>query len=296
MTFRSRFGCLLSIALFFGENGIAGAALSRVHFPSLDDNGPGRPATMLDGILFLPPGDAKHPAVLFLHGCSGLTNEGSISPGYMAWAGELNRPGYAVLMVDSFAARSLDGTCSLRASDPDRWLNMLGKREKDARGALRYLQGQSYVQPDRIGVIGWSQGGGVVLMLLNANSIHVSAEALRPLFRAAVAFYPVLCSDKEQPDGWQSNVPLLLLQGWEDTWTWAPPCKSFVDGAVARGAKIDMHIYPGAYHGFDLPDERLHTVKVYSPEGTWPYVGTDPAARKDAFARVPAFLAQYLPR
>jgi dienelactone hydrolase len=85
-----------------------------------------------------------------------------------------------------------------------------------------------------------------------------------------------------------------LLQGWNDTWTPAPPCKTFVEGAVARGSKIEMQIYPSAYHGFDLPGERLHVVKAYSPEGTWPYVGTDPAARSDAFARVPAFLARYL--
>jgi dienelactone hydrolase len=55
-----------------------------------------------------------------------------------------------------------------------------------------------------------------------------------------------------------------------------------------------MQIYPGAYHGFDLPGVPLHLQRAYTPEGTWPYVGTDPVARKDAFARVPAFLAKYL--
>jgi dienelactone hydrolase len=67
-----------------------------------------------------------------------------------------------------------------------------------------------------------------------------------------------------------------------------------VEGAVARGAKIEMQIYPDAYHDFDVPFLPLHTLNVYSPEGTSPYIGTDPAARKDAFARVPAFLARYL--
>jgi dienelactone hydrolase len=89
-------------------------------------------------------------------------------------------------------------------------------------------------------------------------------------------------------------VPLLLLQGWNDNWNRAPPCKSFVEGAVARGAKIEMQIYPDAYHDFDVPFLPLHTLNVYSSEGTRPYIGTDPAARKDAFARMPAFLARYL--
>lgn len=249
---------------------------------------------MLDGFLFLPSGDARHPAIIFLHGCSGLGGAGAINPRELAWAAELNRLGYTVLMVDSFVPRGIANTCSLRVTNSARWFDLMEKRKRDARGALRYLQSQPYVQPDRIGVIGWSQGAGVVLMVLNTNSARLPAEASPASFRAAVAFYPVLCSEKEQPSDWRSNVPLLLLQGWKDTWTRAPPCKSFVDAAVARGAKIEMQIYPDAYHDFDALGVPLDTLNVYSPEGTYPYVATDPAARKDAFVRVPAFLARYL--
>ena len=294
MILRISLGCLLSVALLFGECGIASGASTQVRFPSLDDNGGGQPATMLDGFLFLPPGNARHPAVIFLHGCSGLGSAGAIGPREMEWATVINSLGYTVLMVNSFAPRGIVNTCSLRVTDPARWFDLMEKRKRDALGALRYLQSQPYVQPDKVAVIGWSQGGGVVLMVLNTNSARLPAEASPESFRAAVAFYPVLCSEKEQPGDWRSNVPLLLLQGWSDTWTRAPPCKSFVDGAVARGAKIEMQIYPGAYHDFDAPGVPLHTLNVYSPEGTSPYVGTDPAARKDAFVRVPAFLARYL--
>lgn len=249
---------------------------------------------MLDGFLFLPPGEARHPAVIFLHGCGGLGSAGAINPREMAWAAELNRLGYAVLMVDSFAPRGIANICSLRVTDSARYFDVMVKRKRDARGALSYLQSQPYVQPDQVAVIGWSNGGGVVLMLLNTNSARLPAETPPASFRAAVAFYPALCSEKDQPGDWRSNVPLLLLQGWNDTWTRAPPCKSLVDGAIARGAKIEMQIYPDAYHDFDAPGVPLHTLNVYSPEGNWPQVGTDPAARKDAFVRVPAFLARYL--
>jgi poly(3-hydroxybutyrate) depolymerase len=50
------------------------AGQEAVHFPSLEDNGPGRSATPLDGYLFRPAGERKHPAVVFLHGCGGLFN------------------------------------------------------------------------------------------------------------------------------------------------------------------------------------------------------------------------------
>src|ERR1700738_4725256 len=78
-----------------------------VHFPSFEDNGPGRSSTLLNGYLSRPTGEGQHPAVIFLHGCGGvLMGVGSmIEPGESDWAGELTRRGYAVLMVDSFAPR-----------------------------------------------------------------------------------------------------------------------------------------------------------------------------------------------
>jgi len=60
---------LLAVAL-----GAVVAAPSRaetVHFPSLEDNGPGQPPTVLDGYLFRPADTARHPAVVFLHGAAG---------------------------------------------------------------------------------------------------------------------------------------------------------------------------------------------------------------------------------
>ena len=85
------------------------SAQELVHFPSFEDNGPGRPSTVLDGYLSRPTGEGQHPAVVFLHGCGGLLMGWlmgwKIEPGESDWAGELTRRGYAVLMVDSFAPR-----------------------------------------------------------------------------------------------------------------------------------------------------------------------------------------------
>ena len=75
----------------------------------------------------------------------------------------------------------------------------------------------------------------------------------------------------------------------------AGPCKTFLDGAIGRGAPIEMQIYPGAYHGFDAPNQyRLELPAYRTRAGVVPIVGTDPAGRQDAFARFPAFLARYL--
>src|SRR5215469_5987460 len=74
----------------------ATAAQELVHFPSSEDNGPGRPSTALDGYVFRPAGEGRHPAVVFLHGCGGLFDRmsGFVEPGERDWAAELTRRGY----------------------------------------------------------------------------------------------------------------------------------------------------------------------------------------------------------
>src|SRR5215469_2388690 len=93
------------------------SAQELVHFPSFEDNGPGRPSTVLDGYLSRPAGEGQHPAIIFLHGCGGLLMGWKIEPGESDWAGELTRRGYAVLMVDSFAPRGRREMCAPRTSD-----------------------------------------------------------------------------------------------------------------------------------------------------------------------------------
>ncbi len=266
-----------------------GAAMAQesVHFASLDG------ATDLDGYLYRPAGEGRHPAVVGLHGCSGLFSRatGLIAPIYREWAAELNRLGYVVLLVDSFRPRNHGEMCSIQGFE----LDLYRARPKDAYGALWYLQSQPFVQGDRIAAIGWSQGGGATLFAIGAQSLGRPATLPQGDFRAAVAFYPGSCNAERQPAGWTTALPLLVLMGAEDVWTPTVPCKAFLDGAIGRGARIEMQIYPGAYHAFDAPNQTRTELPAYRTRaGVVPIVGTDPAARQDALARVPAFLARYL--
>ena len=277
-----------AVVLWYG----AAAAQEAVHFPSLEDNGPGRSATTLDGHLFRPAGEGRHAAVIFLHGCGGLFSRASgfIHPRELDWARELNQRGYVVLMVDSFGPRNQGEMCSQRGFDREVYL----KRPHDAYGALLFLQAQSYVRPDRIGVIGWSEGGGAVLYAIRAQSLGRPAQLPQGDFRAAVVFYPASCDERRQ-QGWTSAIPLLVPLGAEDVWTPAAPCKELLDSAAARGSRVEMQIYPGAYHGFDRANSPIREFPEYrTAAGVVPIQGTDPAARQDALTRVPTFLARFL--
>jgi dienelactone hydrolase len=287
-----RFPGLAALAAAFIWCGCA-AAQELVHFPSLGDNGPGQQPTVLDGYLFRPPDEARHPAIVGLHGCSGMFSRGtgSITPIYRAWAAELNRRGYVFLLVDSFGPRRHGEMCSISGFD----LDLYRKRPKDAYGALWFLQAQPYVRGDRIALAGWSQGGGATLFAIATQSLSRPAGLPQGDFRAAFAFYPGSCNVERQPAGWTSAIPLLALMGAEDVWTPMAPCKAFLDGAIARGARVEMQVYPGAYHAFDAPNLTRRELPDYRTRaGVVPIVATDAAARADALVRVPAFLVRFL--
>lgn len=258
-----------------------------VHFPSLN----GSPATMLDGYLFRAEGSGPRPAVVFLHGCGGLFNRaGAILTRERDWAARFNGMGITVLMVDSFGPRHHGEMCAPSQFDSA----IYWARPFDAYAALRYLQAQDFVRPDRIGLIGWSEGGGTVLNTIRANSNARPPVLPAGDFRAAVAFYPASCSTRLQGSVWSSPVALLVLIGEADVWTPASPCRALIE-ATAAGTKATIHTYPGAYHDFDWPGLPVHELPTFRTRaGVVPIEGMDPAARTDALQRVPAFFAPYL--
>ena len=265
---------------------VSASAPSRsVRFESLD-------RTPLDGYLYTPAAVGPHPAVVFLHGCGGLFNSrAQIESRQTAWASRLTSLGYVVLMVDSFSVRGTSQMCAPATFDPKVFL----ARPKDVYGALRYLQAQDFVRADRVGVMGWSQGGGAILFSIRAQSLGRPPELPLGDFRVAVAFYPASCRAKAHKEPWTSAIPLLVLLGGADVWTPAEPCKELIEQAARRGSKVEVQVYPGAYHDFDWPDVPVHPLPAYrTSAGVVPIVGTDPRAREDALNRVPEFLAKYL--
>jgi dienelactone hydrolase len=264
----------------------------RVSVPALDGD------TSLTAYLLRPAAAGAHPALVLLHGCSGLTAGGRMFPLYRSWARLLANAGYVTLAVDSAGSRGLGQTCT---AGPAR-RRVFAERPKDAYAALRYLQSQSFVRTDRIGVIGWSQGGATVLLAIAAQS-RARPAGLKHDFAAAVAFYPGRCSDRFQsrpfvdagPGSWTTAIPLLVLFGEADNWTQATPCAELIAAAKARGAPAEIKLYPGAHHVFDAPNLPQRELPEYRLEsGVVPIVATDPAARADALVRVQEFLRRQL--
>jgi dienelactone hydrolase len=162
--------CLLSAALILLLLASRPAlAWESVFFPSLDSPLTGGKPTLLRGLLMKPEGIGPFPAIVALHGCNGLFKEGALVAREAAWAQLLTSHGYVVLFPDSFEPRDVTTDCEGR-------VRAWAERSYDAYGALRYLQAQSFVIGERIGVIGWSHGGGTVIFAIAQDSIARQAD------------------------------------------------------------------------------------------------------------------------
>jgi dienelactone hydrolase len=197
----------------------------------------GKPV-MLKGYLRRPSGVGPFPAVVLLHGCNGFPE--SLD---QRWGMKLAAWGYVTLTVDSLLPRGLKNAC--RGGLP------MGV-SFDAHQALDFLGQQPFVDAGRVAVLGFSQGGFLSLSSVESGQIE---SPTKHKFRAAVAFYP-RCVGIKGP----ITVPSLILIGEKDDWTPADACRKLANGeddlGVSRskgdGAALQLKIFPGAYHAFDV--------------------------------------------
>ena len=251
---------------------------SNVSFPSANKD-----ATALDGYLLRPAGAGPFPAIVALHGCSGLwgRQDGELSKRHADWGERLVQAGYLVLFPDSFNPRGVRSVCSSTA----RVVRLAGRAD-DAIGAAQWLAEQSFVDKTRIAALGWSNGGSTVLRL-------VAHRHAKPMFAAAVAFYPG-CSVLFTRNRWQPRFPLLIQIGEADDWTPAAPCKELA--SWFKGS-IRIEVYPDAHHDFDAPDTPVRERRgvAFSASGTGVvHVGTNEPARRAAIDSTMKFFAEHM--
>lgn len=230
----------------------------------------------LTGKLVKPQGDGPFPAVVLLHGCSGI----GMFPD--DWPERLAGWGYVALTVDSFGPRGFTEICS----------NMFrvhhNLRVQDAYDGLSYLSGLPFVDRNRIGLIGWSHGGLSALATISRSNYATSAAIvttkLEPpkqdhTFRAVIAFYPFCIGQLDD-----ALAPLLILAGERDDWCPAALCRmKMPSGKTAH--EVLLKIYPGACHGFDHNRDiviQRHRIRL------------NPQAQADSIVQARNFLGKHL--
>jgi dienelactone hydrolase len=275
------------IALLWTLAGMVGAARGQtpVEFASLDQRD-GRPVLLKAFWLPAPKVAGRIPAVALFHGCGGpYERNGRLSQRMRDYAALLHQQGMHALVVDSLTPRGETQLCTQRIGA--RAVTQANRR-LDALAALAWLAQREEVDPGRIGMIGWSNGGSTVLAATNLRQREVAAQTLKPAF--AVAFYP--SCEAELKRGFESTTRLLLLVGEADDWTSAAPCHRLAQSAA--GLKPAIESYAGAYHGFDsaAPVRLRRDVPGGVNPGQGVHVGGDAQALRLSRERLLRFLAE----
>lgn len=208
----------------------AAHAQQAVRLPTVDG---GKPAAVA-GTLFRPVGVREPaPAVAIFHGCGG------IGVNVTRMAQRLAGQGLVALLVDSFGARGIVQACTRN------WptVPQAHDRTRDVDAALAWLKAQTFVAADRVAVMGYSYGGGVVLM-----------RGLRPQkdwgARAVLAVYPD-CALLDGEPAVAAGQPILMAMAELDDWTPVAQCEALLSRVTQGRALIETRIYPGAHHSFD---------------------------------------------
>jgi dienelactone hydrolase len=218
---------------------------------------------LLSGKLTKPEGNGPFPAVVLLHNCGGISGKQ-----YPFWLEKLNRWGYVSLLVDSLGSRGLASTCE----DDQRATAMMLDQVPDAFDAKSFLSGLPFVDPARIGVIGWGWGGFAALSTLYE-------ESNKP-FQAGVGFYSG-CNRSFR----NINAPFLILTGELDPFNPPDRYKICMPTDPAKH-EVLLKIFPGAHANFDVEG-----IDIQLKHGKIAY---DPQATAGAAAQVKAFLEKYL--
>ncbi len=217
------------------------------------------PPLPLTGKLFLPPkalGNGPFPAIVLMHGCSGLYYTDSngnrqLSSLFQEWGNRLATQGYVAIFPDSFTPRkNTKGVCD---QPPEKTgISEVKDRPTDAYAAYNYLRSRSEVKPNNIGLLGWSNGGSATIAAMSTTNKPAKING----FRTAIAFYPG-CGLRNDFGGiltstWKPYTPFVIYHGSIDPLYKDGYCEKRVQNAKNLGATIDLVVYQNAKHSFDM--------------------------------------------
>jgi len=236
-------------------------AISYVSFESPNLVSPNQPLT-ISGQLRIPVGHAQNagadsnqdgiPAVVVLHGSAGLDSRGNF------YVQALNDAGIATLEIDMWAARGLAGGGD-RPALPTLTV-------PDAFSAFRYLAENPAIDPNRIGVLGFSWGGVVAMLAATEYYTNLYGEGLA--FAAHVAHYPICWGyNVGLPGIFFNNLtgnPVLIQIGDRDDYDDGPvACETL----AAPFTNVSVNVYNNSYHAWDRLEPAITVIDPFSHQG-----------------------------
>ncbi len=226
----------------------------------------------LNAYKILPPDfdpGKKYPVLVYVYGGPGsqtVTNSWGWSN--HLWFQMLAQQGIIVVSVDN------RGTGARGQTFKKMTYLQLGKYEtEDMISTARFLANYDYVDPERIGIFGWSYGGYISSLAITKGADYFkSAIAVAPV--TSWRFYDNIYTERymrtpeENPEGYDDNSPInfvdkikgdyLLVHGSADDNVHYQNTMEMITALVEANKQFDLMIYPDHNHGIRGGNARLH--------------------------------------
>lgn len=245
-----------------------------IHFSSLDKEHP----LKVSGTLYMPSNcSAPCPAVVMVHGTLGINSVGAF------YKESILKAGIAIFEVD-FKTGIYSGPRDRPSPDT---LVPLGF------AALKELLKLPAIDPNRIGIMGFSMGGHL--------TVNTAFEKNRKLwmgdgqcFATHVAFYPVCKPFIKESDCKPTGAPMIIFYGTKDAYGDGENVPVFKRLLLQKyNFEVTTVEYPGVHHDFNRNGPSL---SYYDPAaiGRKGYVEWNADAANDSLPRVVDFLRKTL--
>ncbi|GAB3503417.1 S9 family peptidase [Spirosoma knui] len=211
----------------------------------------------------------KYPVLMFVYGGPGSqTVKNDWDARDFFWYQTLAQKGYLIVSVDG-RGTGARGTAFRTAT-----YAQLGKLEtEDQIAAARDLKTLPYVDPNRVGIWGWSYGGYMTALCMTLGA---------DVFKAGISVAPVtnwrfydtiyteryLKRPQENAAGYDDNSPVthaaklrgpfLLIHGTGDDNVHFQNSVAFENALIAAGKQFQSFYYPNRNHGIYGGNTRLH--------------------------------------
>ena len=214
----------------------------------------------LNGYMVRPNGfDSSRRYPVLMTQYSGPGSQQAADRWTIGWEDVLVQQGYIVACVDG------RGTGFRGEEFKKCTYGELGKYETvDQIEAARYLASLPYVDPDRIGIYGWSYGGFMALnCILKGNDVVRAANAVAPV--TSWRFYDTIYTEiynglpQDNPSGYDDNSPihfadrlkgkLLIAHGTGDDNVHIQNTYEMITKLVEYDKPFELYVYPDRNHG-----------------------------------------------
>ena len=232
----------------------------------------------LDGWLMKPPDfDAtkKYPLLFYVYGePAGQTVTDRWGSARYLWHLMLTQQGYLVASVDNRGTPAPRGREWRKAVHGD--VGTLASADQAA--ANRVIRGWDFVDPDRIGVWGWSGGGSMTLnMMFRYPDLYATGMSVAPV--PDQRYYDAIYQERysgtldEHADGYLRGSPihhvdglsgdLLLIHGTGDDNVHYQGSEALINAMIERNKHFTMMAYPNRTHGiFEGPGTTRHLYEL----------------------------------